>query len=53
MVGNGVTDWKVDTTPAFFEMAYMHNLIPATLYNNIKNNCDLSYYNFDYGKQSF
>lgn len=27
MVGNPVTSWKYDTDPAFFEMAYSHQLI--------------------------
>jgi carboxypeptidase C (cathepsin A) len=28
MVGNGVTNWKYDTTPAFLEMAVAHSIIP-------------------------
>ena len=47
MVGNGVTNWKYDTTPAFFEMAYWHGLVDDRLYANIKANCNLEYYTFD------
>lgn len=27
IVGNGVTNWKYDGTPAYVEMAYWHGLI--------------------------
>jgi hypothetical protein len=46
MVGNGVTNWKYDTTPAFVEMAYWFGLYDDTLYHNIKDNCDLTYLEF-------
>lgn len=47
MVGNGVTNWDVDTTPAFVEMAYWHGLYDLELYNKIKdNNCIPQYTNF-------
>lgn len=40
MIGNGVTSWKYDTTPAFFEMSFIHGLIDEPLYRQIKdNNC--------------
>jgi carboxypeptidase C (cathepsin A) len=39
MIGNGVTDWRFDTTPALFEMSQMHGLIPIDLYNFMKKNC--------------
>lgn len=51
MVGNGVTNWKYDTTPAFVEMAYWHGLYDDDLYADLKK-CDLSYYQFDMGKLS-
>lgn len=38
MVGNGVTNWKYDTNPAFVEMAYWHNLYDTQTYNAIKEN---------------
>ena len=47
MVGNGVTTWKYDTTPAFVEMAYWFGITDDTLYHNIKDNCNLEYYGFD------
>lgn len=47
-VGNGVTDWKYDTFPAFIEMAYWHGLYDDDLYNSIKENqCDFSYFEFN------
>jgi cathepsin A (carboxypeptidase C) len=43
MVGNGVTDWKYDTSPALLKMAFWHGLISLDLYKDLeKNNC------FDY-----
>lgn len=36
MVGNGVTDWEFDTTPAWIEMAYWFGLYEDELYYNIK-----------------
>lgn len=36
MVGNPVTDHKVDGKPAQFEMAYWYGLIDDGLYNNVK-----------------
>ena len=39
-VGNGVTDWSVDGTPAYVEMSWYHGLIPRTLKETIdKNDC--------------
>lgn len=46
MVGNGVTDWKYDTAPAFVQMSYWHGLIDDDLYDAIKG-CDLSYLEFE------
>lgn len=51
MVGNGVTNWKYDTTPAFVEMAYWHGLYDDDLYA-ILSKCDLSFYEFDSDKLS-
>jgi len=43
MVGNGVTNWKYDTLPAFIEMGYWHSLIDTTTYDRMKElNCDYS-----------
>lgn len=39
LVGNAVTNWKYDTTQAFIEMAYSHQLIDPKLYFDIKKNC--------------
>ena len=44
LVGNGVTNWKYDCTPAYFHMSYYHGLISDQLYNNMTANCDLSFY---------
>lgn len=35
MVGNGVTNWKYDTMPAYVEMAYWHGLYDLDMYNEI------------------
>lgn len=44
LVGNGVTNWKYDTTPAYVEMAYWHGLYDSDLYEAFKtNNCDFAY----------
>ena len=34
-VGNGVTNWKYDTTAAYVEMAYWHSLIDTELHDKI------------------
>lgn len=44
MVGNGVTNWKYDCTPAYFHMSYYHGLISDELFNTVNANCDLSYF---------
>lgn len=44
LVGNGVTNWKYDCTPAYFHMGYYHGLVSDELYNNVQQNCDLSYF---------
>lgn len=43
LVGNGVTNWKYDCTPAYFHMAYYHGLISDDLFNNVNANCDFAY----------
>lgn len=48
MVGNGVTDWEVDTTPAYIEMGYWFGLYEDSLYYNMKAKCDYSYFEFNY-----
>ena len=52
IVGNPVTDHSVDGKPAQFEMAYWYGLIDDVLYFNVKNNCNLSFWDFDAGKLS-
>ena len=40
MVGNGVTNWKYDTTPARIEMSYWHGIYSSKMYEDLtKNNC--------------
>jgi carboxypeptidase C (cathepsin A) len=40
LVGNGVTNWKYDTTPAYVEMGFWHGLYDIDLYEQfIKNDC--------------
>jgi len=42
-VGNGVTNWKYDTTPAFVDMGYWHSLYDTALHDKIvAANCDFS-----------
>lgn len=43
MVGNGVTNWKYDGTPAAFEMSYWHSLIDKEFYDlKFKYNCSFN-----------
>jgi hypothetical protein len=43
MVGNGVTNWKYDTYPAYLEMGYWHSLYSTETYDAmLANNCDYS-----------
>ena len=35
LVGNGVTNWKYDTIPAYIESAFWHGLYDLDLYNRI------------------
>ncbi len=35
MVGNGVTNWKYDGTPAYVAMGYWHGLYDTDLYATI------------------
>jgi len=40
MVGNGCTNWKYDTDPAYLEMASYHSLYPMETWKAIQdNNC--------------
>jgi len=42
-VGNGVTNWTYDTTPAYLSMGYWHSLYDTALYNQINEaQCDFS-----------
>lgn len=48
MVGNGVTNWKFDTYPAYIEMAYWHSLYAQEVYDGMAQaNCNYSYILFD------
>lgn len=51
MVGNGVTNWKYDTMPAFVEMAYWHGLYDDDLYA-VLSKCDLSFFEWNADKLS-
>ena len=43
MIGNGVTNWKYDVTPAFVKMSYSHGLISNSLHQKLeKLNCDFA-----------
>ena len=46
IVGNGVTNWDYDTTPAFVKMGFWHGLYDYDLKLSIeKNNCNFSNFN--------
>jgi len=48
MVGNGVTNWKYDTIPAFIEMANAHSFMDPVDYQMMKSlGCDYSGLEFD------
>jgi hypothetical protein len=38
MVGNGVTNWDYDTSPAVTNTTYGFNMIPKKLYDEMENN---------------
>jgi pimeloyl-ACP methyl ester carboxylesterase len=43
MVGNGVTNWEYDTTPATVDVAYYRSLMSSSTYNSMqKLGCDFS-----------
>ena len=44
LVGNGVTNWEYDCTPAFFHMSYYHGLISDDLFTKVNANCNLTYF---------
>jgi len=46
MVGNGVTDWRYDTVPAFIEMSMWHGLIKRDLYDRMMQ-CNWAYIGVD------
>lgn len=50
LVGNGVTNWKYDGTPAYFHMSYYFGITDTALYNNVMQNCDLSYFDLNNGE---
>ncbi|CAG9322916.1 unnamed protein product [Blepharisma stoltei] len=39
-VGNGITDWNVDSTPAFMKLAWTHALIGYEWYEKLVADCD-------------
>jgi hypothetical protein len=48
MVGNGVTNWKYDTTNAYLKMGYWHSLYSTTLYDQMQEKkCDFWGLEFD------
>lgn len=48
MVGNGVTNWKYDTTNAYLKMGYWHSLYDTKTYEELQENkCDFSGIEFD------
>lgn len=46
MIGDGVTNWAVDCTPAYVEMGYYHGLYQTGLYEEFQK-CNLSYIDVD------
>jgi len=46
MVGNGVTDWRYDTTPAFLQLAYYQGIFDEKAYQSMQKNCDFKDLNF-------
>lgn len=47
IVGNGVTNWKYDTVPAYLEMGYWHGLIDDVLYASLTDPaCNFTYLQF-------
>jgi hypothetical protein len=36
MVGNGATNWHLDITPAFLDMAYYHNIMDGEVKKTIE-----------------
>jgi len=43
LVGNGVTNWKYDTTPAYLEMSFWHSLLSHEDYKKtVELKCDFS-----------
>ena len=42
MIGDGVTNWAVDATPAYVEMGYYHGLYQTSLHEELSK-CNLSY----------
>ena len=49
MVGNGVTDWKFDTTPAFLQMSYWQGLYDDATHKQMLDNCNFTDLNFNGG----
>lgn len=48
MVGNGVTNWRFDTTPAFLRMGYWHSLYDTRTYEKMQElGCEFWSINFD------
>jgi hypothetical protein len=48
MVGNGVTNWTYDTTPAYIELANAHSFFDPAIYRKMKElKCDYSMMEFN------
>lgn len=52
MVGNGVTNWKYDTTPATIQTAYAHAMYSDQLHDKlVASGCDWSLANFNHTEE--
>jgi hypothetical protein len=47
LVGNGVTNWKYDGTPAYFHMSYFFGLVDHDFYTTVNKKCDFAYIDYD------
>ena len=47
IVGNGLTSWKYDITPAYFHLAYFRGLIDYDFFTEVNNQCDFAYVDFE------
>ena len=47
IIGNGITNWRYDGFPAYYEMAYHHGLIDDELFDFGREFCNFSYFEFN------